>query len=104
MTQRDIDNKLIGEFIGLTDNHRVKFDISMDYLLDVIRKIELHPNSTKFGIVTLHGLSRTSIQCYDNNQNGGQLLHTIDILDEPYGIKPTYKAILEYIKYMNNDR
>ena len=82
----------------------LQYNQNWNLLTEVMKKIELHPNSDKFGIVTLHGLGRTTIQCYDNKQNGGQLLHTIDVLDEPYGIQPTYKAILEYIKGYNNDR
>ena len=111
------NNKLIAEFLGktnlITENqflsmeHKahnptiieyLKYDTDWNWLMQVVEKIQL--NSKKFGIVTLHGLGRTKIDCYNNEK----LSNRIDILDQKYGIAPTYNACIEFIKWYNKQQ
>ena len=106
-------NKLIAEFLGYTQPHPdypgttywykkdrepltvLLFDTNWNWLMEVVEKIQL--NSKKFGTVTFYGLGRTKIDCYNNEQ----ISNRIDILDQKYGIAPTYKACIEFIKWYN---
>ena len=110
------NNKLIVEFLGYTQPHPdypnttywykkdkapltvLLFDTDWNWLMEVVEKIEL--NNKKFGTVTLHGLGRTKIDCYNNEQ----ISNRIDILDQKYGIAPTYNACIEFIKWYNNEK
>lgn len=116
------DNKLIAEFMGLSyctkylyegwyrnseHNHRIcdfgglKYNHSWDWLMPVVKKIELMNKETGLmGVFILFGLGRTRVQCYKSER----LLHEIDILEEQYGIQPTYQAVVEFIKWYNNER
>ena len=102
------DNKLITDFMNskVSENNyfingmykevnNLKYDTDWNWLMEVVEKIQL--NSKKFGTVTLHGLGRTKIDCYYNEQ----LNNRIDVLDQKYGIAPTYKACIEFIKWYN---
>lgn len=89
------------ESVSKSMDEYVKYHSSWDWLMKVVKEIELHPNSDKFGNFTFYGLGRTKVQCYDKNQNGGQLLHIIDIIGKDYGIAPTYNACIEFIKWYN---
>ena len=110
------NNKLIAEFLGYTQPHPdypnttywykkdqppltvLLFDTDWNWLMEVVEKIEL--NNKKFGIVTLHGLGRTKVDCYNNEQ----ISNRIDILNQKYGIAPTYNACVEFIKWYNNEK
>ena len=107
------NNKLIAEFMGskvatgtyfITGMYMhityeyLKYDTDWNWLMQVVEKIQL--NSKKFGIVTLHGLGRTKIDCYNNEK----LSNRIDILDQKYGIAPTYNACIEFIKWYNKQQ
>lgn len=96
-SQYDYEWETVSEFLP----KELKFNTSWDWLIPVIEKIELLSNNSKmFGVFTLHGLGRTKVSCYKNNQ----LDKTIDILNENYGILPTYSAVLEFIKWYNQQK
>jgi hypothetical protein len=105
-------NVLIAEFTGvytsengydysLIGNKGVAYHRSWDWLMPIVEEIGLrnHIDKAYMGVVTIHGLNRTSIQCYHNEM----LAKTIDISGVS-GIEPTYKAVLEFIEWYNQSK
>jgi hypothetical protein len=120
-------NKLIAEFMGMElyapndydvrgcrammgvklkgDKHfyraeKMLFHKDWNWLMAVVQEIELRRNTCKnmMGVATLFGGGRTVIQCYKNEQ----LIYTIDEGDL-YGIAATYSAVINYIKWYNEN-
>jgi len=119
--QHTEDNKLIAQFMGGNHNiltnmlkldiygngekwyfyEQLKYNSSWDWLMPVVEKISLMNKTTGFmGVFTLFNLGRTKVQCY-NREN---LTKDIDILDQRSGIAPTYKAVVEFIKWYNENK
>jgi len=76
----------------------LRYDKDWNYLMEVVREIGFREKTLKhlMGIVTMHSLNRTTIQCYFNER----LIETIDESDIA-GMKATYEAVVKYIKWWN---
>ncbi len=115
-------NGMIAEFIGMQqtkvgwyDNEGVLklpytgdntfddlwFDRSWDWLMPVVEEIGLRNrvDITYMGIVTLYGLNRTAVQCYQNET----FVKSIDISNNS-GIEATYQVVVEFIEWYNQSK
>lgn len=115
-------NVMIAEFIGMQqtkvgwyDNEGVLklpytgdntfddlwFDRSWDWLMPVVEEIGLRNrvDITYMGIVTLYGLNRTAVQCYQNET----FVKSIDISNNS-GIEATYQVVVEFIEWYNQSK
>lgn len=115
-------NAMIAEFIGMQqtkvgwyDNEGVLklpytgdntfddlwFDRSWDWLMPVVEEIGLRNrvDITYMGIVTLYGLNRTAVQCYQNET----FVKSIDISNNS-GIEATYQVVVEFIEWYNQSK
>jgi hypothetical protein len=78
----------------------LKYHLSWDWLMPVVERIELMNKDTGFmGIFTLYGLGRTKVQCYNNDT----FCYEADMIDNRYGIQPTYQAVVKFIEWYNKN-
>jgi len=115
-------NALIAEFMGLSycDKHNYEgwytdsehnyricdydgltYHTNWNLLMKAVTKIELMNKDTGFmGVFTLYGLGRTKVQCYKNEQ----LCYEVDVIDNNYGMQPTYQAVVKFIEWFNKNK
>lgn len=101
------EKRLIATFMNyaggkpLTDGLLHSLYNDWNSIMPVIEKIELMNKETGcMGVFTFFGLGHTKISCYKKEM----LMHEINIMDESYGMMPTYDAVVKFIQWYDKQK
>jgi hypothetical protein len=96
MTSSDTEEEVVESM-----SEYAKYNSDWNWIMKVVEEIGLRNFHDKnlMGIVTIHGLNRTSIRCYINEE----LINVIDCSGVS-GIGSIYDACIEFIEWYNKNK